>query len=103
MIYHPALSYFARQYGLTQIAIEMDGKNPSAHQLAEMVRLAKYENLSAVFIQTQFDSRNAEILANELGGEVLMIDPLGYDWLNNMYDLTNKLSKALRSKKNSKE
>ncbi len=99
LIYHPALSYFARQYGLTQIAIEMDGKNPSAHQLAEMVRLAKSENLSAVFIQTQFDSRNAEILANELGGEVLTIDPLGYDWLNNMYDLTNKLSKALRSKK----
>lgn len=103
LIYHPALSYFARQYGLTQIAIEMDGKNPSAHQLAEMVRLAKSENLSAVFIQTQFDSRNAEILANELGGQVLTIDPLGYDWLGNMYDLTNKLSKALRSKKTSKE
>lgn len=98
LIYHPALSYFSREYGLTQIAIEADGKNPSANQLAGLVRLAKSENLKYVLIQSQFDSRNAEILANELGGDVLSIDPLGYDWLGNMYDLSNKLAKALRSK-----
>jgi len=99
LIYHPALSYFARDYGLTQIAIEADGKNPSANQLTELVKVAKSENLKYVFIQSQFDSRNAEILAKEIDGEVLSIDPLGYDWLGNMYDLTNKLTKALRSDK----
>lgn len=97
LIYHPALSYFSSEYGLTQIAIEADGKNPSAQQLAELVRLAKSEKLNSIFIQSQFDSRNAEILANEIGGEVVSIDPLGYDWLGNMYDLTDKLAKALRS------
>jgi len=97
LIYHPALSYFSSEYGLTQIAIEADGKNPSAQQLAELVRLAKSEKLSSIFIQSQFDSRNAEILAKEIGGEVITIDPLGYDWLGNMYDLTNKLAKALSS------
>ena len=100
LIYHPALSYFARDYGLTQIAIEEDGKNPSAQKLTELVRLAKVEKLNSIFIQTQFDSRNAEILALELGGDVVEIDPLGYDWLKNMNDLTHKLAKALRSNKN---
>ncbi len=97
LIYHPALSYFAREYGLTQIAIEEDGKNPSAQQLSALVRTAKTENLNSVFIQSQFDSRNAEILAKELGGEVATIDPLGYDWLANMHDLASKLAKALKS------
>ncbi|RPH31955.1 MAG: ABC transporter substrate-binding protein [Bacteroidales bacterium] len=98
LIYHPALSYFAREFGLTQIAIEEDGKNPSAQQLAELVNVGRVENLRSVFIQSQFDSRNAEILAKELGGEVLSIDPLGYDWMANMYDLTYKMAKALNSK-----
>jgi zinc transport system substrate-binding protein len=99
LIYHPALSYFSREYGLTQIAIEEDGKNPSAQKLTELVQIAKSEKLTSIFIQSQFDSRNAEILALELSGDVVKIDPLGYDWLKNMYDLTNKLAKALRSDK----
>lgn len=99
LIYHPALSYFARDYGLNQIAIEEDGKNPSAQALTNLVKIAKSQNLNSIFIQSQFDSHNAEMLAWELGGEVVTIDPLGYDWLKNMYDLTNKLAISLRSKK----
>jgi zinc transport system substrate-binding protein len=97
LIYHPALSYFARDYGLNQISIEEDGKNPSAQKLTELINLAKTDNLNSIFIQSQFDSHNAEVLAFELGGDVVSIDPLGYDWLKNMYDLTYKLSKTLRS------
>jgi len=99
LIYHPALAYFARDYGLNQIAIEDDGKNPSAQTLINLVKLAKYQNLTTIFIQAQFDSHNAEMLAYELDGEVVKIDPLGYDWLKNMYDLTDKLALALKSTK----
>ncbi|NVO09435.1 MAG: zinc ABC transporter substrate-binding protein [Bacteroidales bacterium] len=99
LIYHPALSYFARDYGLNQIAIEEDGKNPSAQTLTKLIKLAKSQGLNTIFIQAQFDSHNAEILAWELGGNVVKIDPLGYDWLKNMYDLTNKLAVALKSGK----
>ncbi len=99
LIYHPALSYFAREYGLNQIAIEENGKNPSAQTLSNLIKIAREQGLKTIFIQAQFDSRNAEILAGELGGEVVKIDPLGYDWLNNMYDLTNKLAVALKSEK----
>ena len=99
LIYHPALSYFARDFGLNQIAIEEDGKNPSAQTLVNLVKLAKSQNLKSIFIQAQFDSHNAEMLAWELGGDVVKIDPLGYDWLKNMYDLKDKLAIALRSSK----
>jgi len=98
LIYHPALSYFAREYGLSQIAIEEDGKNPSAQHLTQLVQLAKAEKLHSVFIQSQFDSRNAEMLSMEIGGDVITIDPLGYDWITIMTDLKNKMAKALRSK-----
>ena len=98
LIYHPALSYFAREYGLSQIAIEEDGKNPSAQHLAGLVQVAKTERLNTVFIQSQFDSRNAEILSLEIGGNVVSIDPLGYDWISNMTDLKDKMAKALKSK-----
>lgn len=98
LIYHPALAYFAREYGLIQIAIEEDGKNPSAQHLAQLVQLAKAEKLNAVFIQKQFDSRNAEILSLEIGGDVVSIDPLGYDWVSIMTDLKGKMAKALNSK-----
>lgn len=97
IIFHPALSYFARDYGLNQIAIEEEGKNPSAQKLGDLVKLAKAEGLKSVFIQLQFDSHNAEILAGELDGNIVTIDPLGYDWLKNMYDITDKLAIALRS------
>ena len=97
IIYHPALSYFARDYGLNQIAIEEEGKNPSAQKLSNLVKQAKLEGLKHVFIQAQFDSHNAEIIAGEIGGEIVAIDPLGYDWLKNMVDLSKKLSIALKS------
>lgn len=98
LIYHPALTYFSKEYGLNQIAIEEDGKNPSAQKLTELLSLAKKEGLNAVFIQSQFDSHNAEIVAMELGGEIVKIDPLGYDWLKNMNDMVDKLVVALKSK-----
>jgi len=97
LIYHPALSYFARDYGLNQISIEEDGKNPSAKKMANLVKAAKAEGLKTVFIQSQFDSHNAEIIAMELGGDIIKIDPLGYDWISNMYKLANNLSVALGS------
>ena len=37
LIYHPALSYFARDYGLRQISIEDGGKEPSPAQLKNLI------------------------------------------------------------------
>lgn len=80
MIYHPALSYFARDYGLTQIAIETDGKEPSATRMKELNELCKAHNVNTIFIQPEFDRRNAETIAKQTGARIVSINPLAYQW-----------------------
>lgn len=80
MIYHPALSYFARDYGLTQIAIETDGKEPSAARMKELNELCKANHVKVIFIQPEFDSRNAEAIAKQTGAHIIHINPLSYHW-----------------------
>lgn len=80
MIYHPALSYFARDYGLTQIAIETDGKEPSAARMKELTDLCSSQGVKVIFVQPEFDSRNAETIASQTGTRIVSINPLAYDW-----------------------
>lgn len=80
IIYHPALSYFAEQYGLHQYSIEVDGKNPTPKQIAELVKKAKQENIRVIFIQEEYDLKNAEPIANETGAKIVVINPLSYKW-----------------------
>lgn len=80
MIYHPALSYFARDYGLQQISIEEGGKEPSPAHLKDLVDLCRQEDVRIIFIQPEFDRRNAEIIARGTGTDIVPINPLSYDW-----------------------
>lgn len=80
IVYHPALGYFARDYGLEQHSIEFEGKNPSPAQMRELVDLAKAENIHIVFVQQEFDVKNTEVIAKEIGAKSYVINPLAYEW-----------------------
>ena len=80
LIYHPALSYFARDYGLKQISIEEGGKEPSPAQLKKLIETCRNENVHTIFVQQEFDQRNAQLIAHELGINIVSINPLSYDW-----------------------
>ncbi len=80
IIYHPALTYFAEAYNLNQISIETEGKSPSAFHIKEIIDLAKSSDIKIVFIQKQFDQEKAKTIASEIGGYVIGIDPLDYNW-----------------------
>lgn len=80
IIYHPALGYFARDYNLTQYSIELEGKSPSPQQLKEMIDFAHAQGIKTIFVQKGFDSKNAESLAKEVGASIHSIDPLSYNW-----------------------
>ena len=67
MVFHPVWSYFARDYGLQQIAIEVEGKEPSAAELAALIETAKTEGIKAIFVQPQFSSKTAETIARQIG------------------------------------
>ena len=91
LIYHPALSYFARDYGLKQISIEEGGKEPSPAYLKHLIELCRQEKARVIFVQQEFDQRNAQLIADELGIEVVSINPLSYDWAEEMTRVANAL------------
>lgn len=93
LIYHPALSYFAREYGLKQISIENEGKEPSPAQLKELIETCRKEKADIVFVQKEFDMHNALLIAEELGIGVVPINPLNYDWQNEMINTALSLTK----------
>lgn len=93
IIYHPALSYFANDYDLHQHSIEFEGKNPSPAQIRELVDVARKENINTLFIQKGFDKKNAEVIASEVGAEIFEIDPLSYNWDEELIRIANILSR----------
>jgi zinc transport system substrate-binding protein len=92
VIYHPALAYFAQDYGLKQYPIEIDGKEPSPEQLKKLVDLVKKEKIKTVFIQQEFDRKNAETIAQETNCKLVVINPLSYNWNEEIIRITEKLS-----------
>lgn len=84
LIYHPALTYFAADYGLEQISIEDEGKEPNPTHLKKIIDLAREKNIHIIFIQSQFDVSNAESIAREIDGQIIPIDPLAENWTEEM-------------------
>ena len=93
LIYHPALSYFARDYGLKQISIEEGGKEPSPAQLKTLIETCQKEKAHVIFVQQEFDQRNAQLIADELGVNVVSINPLSYDWAEEMIRVAQALKR----------
>ncbi|MBW6497515.1 MAG: zinc ABC transporter substrate-binding protein [Bacteroidales bacterium] len=96
LIFHPALTYLARDYGMEQVSIEHEGKEPSPGQLSQLIREARAETIPIIFIQEEYDQRNAELVAAETGAELIQINPLAYDWLQEMNDLVEVFKQYLQ-------
>lgn len=79
LIHHPALGYFARNYGLHQIAVEHDGKEPSAARIKLLVARAKADSIRTVFISKEYTGRAARRIAEQTGALVVSINPLDYN------------------------
>jgi len=96
IIYHPALTYFAEDYGLVQYAIEKDGKEPSASYMAKIINRAHEKDIRLIFIQKEFNQNEALTLEREIDGKVVSIDPLAYNWIEQMKFITQQLSIYLK-------
>lgn len=93
--FHPAFSYFAQQYGLLQVAIEVDGKEPSAKQIAQIVNRIRDKNVDYILIERQFNQLIPMTIAQSVGAQLLVLDPLAWDYLSNLRDIAAKINKAL--------
>jgi zinc transport system substrate-binding protein len=96
LVFHPSWGYFARSYGLKQVPVEIEGKDPKPAQLKTLIEHAKTQHINIIFVQPQFSSRSAELVAKEIGGQVIFADPLASDWSVNLREVAAKFKTALR-------
>jgi zinc transport system substrate-binding protein len=95
LIYHPSLTYYAADYGLRQLSVEADGKEPSAVGLRKVVREVRANGINTVFYQKQLSNSTVDALCREAGLTAVPFDPLASDWLANLYALTDEIRKSL--------
>jgi zinc transport system substrate-binding protein len=84
IIFHPNLHYFAKRYHLKEIAIEKEGKEPTLRYLLKIIKIAKKENIKIVFTAPEFSHKNAQFLANKIGGKVVKFSALEYNIIENL-------------------
>jgi len=101
IIYHPALAYLARDYGMEQIVLEFDGKEPHPAHIKEIIDLAREKNIHTIFVQQQISTDNSRSLASEINAEIIRIDPLDLNWNEQMIIILNQLvNQQSKSSKN---
>jgi zinc transport system substrate-binding protein len=93
ILFHPSLSYFAREYGLVQYSLEPGGKEPTPQRMAALVDFAQKEDIGVIYIQSDFDRNQARVFAEEIDGEVVEMWPLNPKWFENLREITGLLIK----------
>lgn len=95
MVFHPAWSYFAHNYNLREVAIEVEGREPGPRQLTRIVEFARKEKIEAIFVQPQFSKRGAETIARNVGAKLIEADPLAEDWAANIRRVAEAMAQTL--------
>ncbi len=96
VVFHPAYSYLADDYGLTMIALQKDGNEATAQELAEVIDLAKADGITTIFSQAEIDSKQPDAFAEEIGGTKVMLAPLGEDYIPNMLSMADAISASMQ-------
>jgi zinc transport system substrate-binding protein len=95
MIYHPNLAYIARDYGLEEIPVEFEGKEPTPSRMRELIDRARKDKLNTIFVQREYDTKNARAIAGEIGAQIILIDPLSENWLKATSEIIFAVHKSL--------
>jgi zinc transport system substrate-binding protein len=86
-VYHPAYGYFTDRYHLRQVAVELEGKEPGAEQLAALIAQARRDKAGTIFVQPEYSAKTAEAVAREIGARIVVLDPMARDYLNNLVQI----------------
>lgn len=96
MMYHPALGYYADDYGLQMIAIEAKGKKATAQEMANVIEKAKQANIKIIFYQSEFSDQQAKIVARDIGGQVEKVNIMSEDYVDNIKLITNQIKDSIQ-------
>lgn len=94
MVYHPAWSYFARDYDLVQIPIETDAKDPSPAALEKLIQTAKDRNITVIFAEPELSTKSAKVIAEEIGGSVVLVSALEEDYIANLRNVSGAFARG---------
>lgn len=95
MVYHPSWAYFCRDYGLEQIPIEKEGKEPTPQRITQVITQAKHDRITIIFASPQVSTQSAEVIAQEIGGKVVLLDPLAKEYSRNMRKVAEAFAEVL--------
>ncbi|NLB52496.1 MAG: zinc ABC transporter solute-binding protein [Syntrophomonadaceae bacterium] len=95
LVYHPAWGYFAEDYGLVEIAVEKDGKEPTAGEMARIIEEAESRGIKEVLVSPQHSTRSAETIAKQMGGEIKVVDPLPGNYIEGMREAAYTFKEVL--------
>ncbi len=95
IVFHPAFGYIAKDYEITMYSLEEEGKEATATHLADMIDLAKRENIKVIFYQEEIDSSQSKAFAEEIGGKTVMLSPLAPNYIENMRLMAKTISEAM--------
>ena len=96
IVFHPAWGYFADAYGLVEVAIEVEGKEPKPAELKKLIDHSREMEAAAIFVQPQFSRKSAETIARAIGAQVVDADPLAPDWADNLKRVAAQIREAVR-------
>ncbi len=96
LVFHPSWGYFADTYGLRQVAVETEGKEPSAYEMARLVRYCRDKGIKVILVQPQFSTKSAKAIAREIEAKVVFVDPLDEHWMENLRSVASEVKSALR-------
>lgn len=96
IVFHPAWGYFARDYDLIQIAVEQDGKEPDIDYRIRLIEEAREQDIRVVFLSPQYPTKSADVIAREIDGRVVIIDPLAKDFIGNMRAVASAMKEAMQ-------
>ena len=95
LVFHPAWTYFAKEYGIEQISVEEDGKEPTIKGMMDLIDQAKKSNIKVIFASPEFSIRSAEIIADEIGGSVVLLSPLEKDYISGLDKAANAFAESM--------
>jgi zinc transport system substrate-binding protein len=96
IVFHPSWGYFAGEYGLKQIPVEIEGKDPKPADLQRLIKHAKKLGVKVIFVQPQFSAASASVIAQAIGGQIAFADPLSLNWPDNLRQVAAKFKAASR-------
>ncbi len=94
IVFHPSFGYFADEFGLKQIALEKEGKEPGLRYIKRVIDFARKNNIHTIFTEPQFSQKSAHYIAKQINGNVVTIDPLSEKWDTNLLEIAKSFEKA---------